>query len=307
MNLRKPSLPPGWYPRQAEEIKRFLGPFDRRPTPPPGSPPVARPDGLAAMAPHAGWYYSGAVAARAAASLNPGAETVVVAGGHLPPGYPVLAAREDAAATPLGNIEIDGEFRDILQKELQCAPDRYRDNTVEVQLPMVKYFFPEARLVWLRFPAENSSFEAGQAIARTASALGRKTVLLASTDLTHYGDNYGYSPRGRGQKALDWVKNVNDSAFIRAVLEDNAKEALRCAETSLAACSAGAVLACLGFVREKRISDAPHAALAELLAYTTSADVCITNGEELPDSFVGYAAIGWSQISSPLLKTEPRR
>ena len=239
------------------------------------------------MTPHAGWYYSGAVAARAAASLDPGAETVVVAGGHLPAGYPVLAALEDAAVTPLGNIEMDTEFRDLIQKELRCGADQYRDNTVEVQLPMVKYFFPEARLVWLRLPAESSSFETGKIIARAAARLGRKTVLLGSTDLTHYGDNYGYSPQGRGRKALDWVKNVNDAGFIRAVLEDKPEEALRHAETALSACSAGAVLACLGFARET------GAGPAELLAYTTSADVSLASGEDTPDSFVGYAAISW--------------
>jgi AmmeMemoRadiSam system protein B len=284
MNLRKPSLPPGWYPRQAEEIKRFLEPFKR---------PAADSSGFpvngarAAAAPHAGWYYSGAVAARALSSLDPGAETVVVAGGHLPAGYPVLAALEDAAATPLGDIMIDGEFRDIVQKELHCAPDQYRDNTVEVLLPMVKYFFPEARLVWLRLPAENSSFDAGKIIARAAARLGRKTVLLGSTDLTHYGDNYGCSPEGRGRKALNWVRNVNDAGFIEAVLAGRPEEALRRAETSLSACSAGAVLACLGFARETR------AASAELLAYATSADICLADGGDIPESFVGYAAISW--------------
>ncbi|MDR2786660.1 MAG: AmmeMemoRadiSam system protein B [Treponema sp.] len=287
MNLRKPSLPPGWYPRQAEEIKRFLGSFDRPAANSSGSPADSLSGALAAVAPHAGWYYSGAVAARAAASLDPGAETVVVAGGHLPAGYPVLAAFEDAAATPLGNIEIDAEFRNIIQKELQCAPDQYRDNTVEVQLPIIKYFFPEARLIWLRLPAENSSFETGKIIARTAARLGRKTVLLGSTDLTHYGDNYGYSPQGRGRKALDWVRNVNDAEFITAVLDGKPEEALRHAETSLSACSAGAVLACLGFASETRTAS------AKLIAYATSADVCLAGGEDIPDSFVGYAAIGW--------------
>jgi AmmeMemoRadiSam system protein B len=283
MNLRKQSLPSGWYPRQAEEIERFLAPFRRPSADSAGKPGNAR----TAVAPHAGWDYSGAIAARAAASLDPGAETGVVAGGHLPTGYPVLAVCEDAAATPLGIIEMDAELRDLIQKELRCAPDQYRDNTVEVQLPMIKYFFPDARLVSLRLPPENSSIETGKIIARAAALLGRKTVLLGSSDLTHYGDNYGYSPRGRGQEALDWVKNINDAGFIRAVLEDKPEEALRHAETAFSACSAGAVLACLGFARET------GAGPAELLAYTTSADIHPAGGGDIPDSFVGYAAISW--------------
>ncbi|MDR0452736.1 MAG: AmmeMemoRadiSam system protein B [Treponema sp.] len=287
MNLRKTSLPPGWYPGKKEEIARFLSRFDRRAAGPGGPPADAACGAPVAAAPHAGWYYSGAVAARAVSSLDPGAETVVVAGGHLPAGYPALVAAEDAAATPLGDIEMDREFRDLVREELRCAPDQYRDNTVEVQLPMVKYFFPEARLVWLRLPAESSSLEAGKTIARAAARLGRKAALLGSTDLTHYGSNYGYSPQGYGRKALDWVKTVNDAAFIRAVLEDKPEEALRHAETSFSACSAGAVLACMGFARET------HAGPAGLLAYSTSADVSLADGEDVPDSFVGYAAISW--------------
>jgi AmmeMemoRadiSam system protein B len=275
MNLRRPSLPPGWYPSGAEEIKQFLGRFDR-----PGG-------ALAAIAPHAGWYYSGSLAALAISSLDPGAETVVVAGGHLPTDYPVLIAREDAAAVPLGIIEMDAEFRDILQEELRCETDSFRDNTVEVQLPMVKYFFPDARLVWLRLPPRSSSLEAGNIIACAAARLGRKTVLLGSTDLTHYGDNYGYAPHGRGRKALDWVRNVNDAAFIKAVLEDRPEDALAHAAAMFSACSAGAALACMGFARETQ------AGPAGLLAYSTSADVGPADGGEVPDSFVGYAAINW--------------
>jgi AmmeMemoRadiSam system protein B len=70
-------------------------------------------------------------------------------------------------------------------------------------------------------------------------------------------------------------------------LEDDAEEALRRAETSFAACSAGAVLACLGFARERR------SAPAELIAYATSADVCLSESGGIPDSFVGYAALSW--------------
>jgi AmmeMemoRadiSam system protein B len=275
MKLRKPSLPPGWYPSGAGEIKRFLSRFDR-----PGG-------ALAAIAPHAGWYYSGSLAARAVSSLDRSAETVVIAGGHLPADYPALIAREDAAAVPLGIIEMDAEFRDILQEELCCETDSFRDNTVEVQLPMVKYFFPNARLVWLRFPPRLSSLDAGKLIARAAARLGRKTVLLGSTDLTHYGNNYGYVPQGRGRKALDWVRNVNDAAFIKAILEDRPEDALIHAAAMFSACSAGAALVCTGFAREMR------AGSAGLLAYSTSADAGLEGGGDVPDSFVGYAAISW--------------
>ncbi|MDR3122844.1 MAG: AmmeMemoRadiSam system protein B, partial [Treponema sp.] len=59
MIIREPSLPPGWYPRSAGEIKRFL---EKWKPPAQGESGASRKDGgAAAISPHAGWYYSGAV------------------------------------------------------------------------------------------------------------------------------------------------------------------------------------------------------------------------------------------------------
>jgi AmmeMemoRadiSam system protein B len=194
---------------------------------------------------------------------------------------------------------MDSGLRDLLLRELGGGADRYADNTVEVLLPMVKYFFPRARLLWLRLPAETASYEAGRVLARSALSLGREIKVLGSTDLTHYGYNYGFTPRGSGRRALDWVKTVNDRRFIEAVLEGDGGAVLARAEGEKSACSAGAALGCLGFAAETAASGGgAESALsparppsAELLAYGTSAD---TAGEgEIPDSFVGYAALRW--------------
>ena len=114
-------------------------------------------------------------------------------------------------------------------------------------------------------------------------------MVLGSTDLTHYGANYGFSPKGRGKSALEWVKTVNDAAFISAVLAGDPSLALKLAEEDYSACSAGAVLGALGFTSDFRIK-------AKLLDYKTSADAGKSSGfkdisgEDVPDSFVGYAA-----------------
>jgi len=278
MNLREPCLPPGWYPRQREKIEEFLGPFKKA--------KEALAGAQAAIAPHAGWYYSGPLAALAVSSLGSEAETVAVIGGHLPRGMPLLTAREDGVKTSLGAMMIDKELREAFEKQVSAVPDSYQDNTVEVLLPMVHYFFPESKLLWLRFPAELSSFEAGKVLAETAVKLGRRIVVLSSTDLTHYGRNYGFSPRGRGKSALEWVKKSNDAAFINAVLGGDPSMVLKRAEDDSSACSAGAVLGALGFAAQKGKS-------ARLLEYSTSADVLESEGGEIPDSFVGYAAISF--------------
>jgi AmmeMemoRadiSam system protein B len=149
---------------------------------------------------------------------------------------------------------------------------------------MVRFFFPRAKLLWLRLPAELASFEAGKAIAGAGKNLGRKLAVLGSTDLTHYGDNYGFSPQGRGEKALQWVREVNDRAFIEAVEGGNPEQILDRAERDRSSCSAGAVLGALAYAQ------AVNAVPPRLLAYGSSADV--TEGE-IPGSFVGYAAFGF--------------
>ncbi|MDR0316477.1 MAG: AmmeMemoRadiSam system protein B [Treponema sp.] len=276
MSIREYCLPVGWYPRNPDEIARFLADFT------PGSSHVA--GSRAAIAPHAGWFYSGRIAARAASSLERDAETVIVMGGHLPGKSPALFALEDGVHTPLGIMPIDTDLRDALMGKLAGTGDRYSDNTVEVLLPMVRFFFPDAALLWLRLPADDTSFEAGKTIAHTLARMGRKAVVLASTDLTHYGRNYGFSPHGSGPAALQWMSEVNDANFIRAVESGDPAAVLDRAEQDRSSCSAGAVLGALGF------AEAAGAGPARMLEYGTSADAAVREGEECPDSFVGYAA-----------------
>ena len=288
MVLRESCLPSGWYPREKAQIDEFLSSCIK-------SSPIPENQGAfpsaAVIAPHAGWYYSGYTAALAVSSLDTDAETVAVIGGHLGRGMPILLAEEDGADTPMGPIRIDSELRSAFAGKLACRPDVYDDNTVEVLLPMVRYFLPRASLLWLRFPSDLSSFDAGKTLAETASSMGRKLAVIASTDLTHYGRNYAFLPHGRGRPALDWVKNVNDAAFISAVLEGDAPGVLKCAEEGKSACSAGAVLGALGFLSAKGKK-------AKLLDYRTSADAgsrgCELRDTDIPDSFVGYAAISFS-------------
>jgi AmmeMemoRadiSam system protein B len=294
MNLRKPSLPSSWYPRNPAQISRFLDEF----TAPPSRAFSAGSGATAAAAPHAGWYYSGALAAQAVAALAGAAdgdevETVAVIGGHLPQGMPALIATEDAAETPFGPMEMDRELGETFAnniKRLQLAQDRYQDNTVEVLLPMVRYFFPRSRLLWLRFPADIASFEAGGILAQSAASLGRNIKVLGSTDLTHYGPNYGFAPKGKGRAALEWVKTVNDRRFIEAVTSGDAEAVLERAESERSSCSAGAILGAMGYAVAVRKN---NSAKGELLAYATSADVDLDDDEMIPDSFVGYGAFLW--------------
>jgi hypothetical protein len=233
------------------------------------------------VAPHAGWTFSGRLAALAVASLAPLAagSTVAIFGGHVPSGAQALAARETAFDTPLGSLQADVELLSAL--DFPIGRDEERDNTVEVLLPLIAAILPGVRVLWLRAPNDAASLDLGRALFEVGRKLGRNLVCLGSTDLTHYGPNYGFSPKGSGAEAEKWVRDTNDRRFIEALLALDGEEALRRGESERSACSSGAAAAALAFAL------AAGASSAELLAYATSLDVMHN------DSFVGYAALGF--------------
>jgi AmmeMemoRadiSam system protein B len=287
--IRKMMLPSGWYPRNAAEIDGYLGDYLEE-----------NADFChTVISPHAGWFFSGRIAALALSVLRRDAGTVIVAGGHLPAEAPVLFAEEDAVCTPLGEMPVDCELRAIVKRDfsqagMRCAPDNYADNTVEVLLPAVRRFFPAARLLWLRLGSGIKAALAGRLLARAAASLGRTVVLAGSTDLTHYGPAYNFCPKGLGNAALEWVKTVNDLRFIEAVISGAAADISGAEEMILeraiaekSACSVGAVLCAVGFASELRGAVCGD---ARLLAYSTSVEA---SGEDA-GSFVGYAAMAFS-------------
>jgi AmmeMemoRadiSam system protein B len=108
---------------------------------------------------------------------------------------------------------------------------------------------------------------------------GLTVVYIGSADLTHYGPNYGFTPRGKGEAAVKWVKEENDRSLIDKALAMDASGLLGDAAARHNTCSAGPIAAVVASAARHGIKK------GTLLEYYTSYDVT-------PDSsFVGYAAI----------------
>ncbi len=272
MSVRKRYLPPGWYPGSADQARAAIA--ELSPTPGPGRPPS-----IAGVAPHAGWEFSGRLALEVLSTLSPTLDTIVIIGGHLGPADGILCAFEDAYETPLGQISSDLELLERVRASLPVREDRHADNTVEIHLPFVKHLFPRGRALGFRAPPSRDADSLGVALARAAVELGRAVAVVGSTDLTHYGSNYGFSPSGSGERALAWVREVNDKRFIESVVAMDVDAAIDRALRERSACSAGGAIAALSFAR------AMGATHGELLRYTTSFEV------HPAESFVGYAGI----------------
>ena len=146
-------------------------------------------------------------------------------------------------------------------------------------LPFVKYLFANVKIVPIGVPPAMDSLRIGEAVAEIASELGLKIKVLGSTDLTHYGSNYGFVSKGTGPSAVDWVRNTNDRRVIDVMLDMKPDNVINEARASQNACCAGAAstaIACANFMGATR---------AESIAYATSYD------KSPGDSFVGYVGI----------------
>lgn len=278
---RKRVLPAGWYPHSKGETAEILGEWKREHD---EESSMERGSAFSAVVPHAGWGFSGKLAFRSILLLRPSCDTVVVVGGHMRPGEGVLAATEDAYETPFGAAEADGEYISALGKYLKKRnidmwEDSVPDNTVEVNLPFVRYLFPESRVVWLRTGAGDESRELGRICREVASELDRELCVIGSTDLTHYGPGYGFTPAGTGEKAYRWVKEENDAAIVDAMVSMKSEDVIRLGNEEKAACSAGAAVAAIEFARENGVDR------GSLVGYSSSYEV------HPGSSFVGYAGI----------------
>ncbi len=247
---------------------------------------------LSAVVPHAGWVYSGETAGQVFAAIREvgGADVFLLFGAVHVWGVdePSVWSR-GAWKTPLGEARVDEELIQILFDELgnkivDSPASHQQEHSLEVQVPFIQRLFPEATLIPVMVPPTERSAWLGHEMARIIASRcpDRRVIALGSSDLTHYGPNYGFVPAGHGEAGLKWVKEENDKRMIDLAVAMDDGAIVAEAQKSQNACGPGAVAAACGYARELGASK------GRLLQYTTSFDVM---PERRPTSFVGYAGI----------------
>ncbi len=281
MGVRRPDFAGSWYPGREHECLETIEDFSNACVQCPSFG-----DGvLGGIVPHAGWYYSGRIAFNVIKCIKEGSspDVFVLFGRHLYPGDGNFIMREGAWATPLGDLEIEGDLAEKLILEfkftVETSSRHEQDNTIELQLPFIKYLFPDVKILPIGVPPVVNSIRIGERIAEIAGDMGQKIAVLGSTDLTHYGYNYGYTPKGTSQGAIDWVKNENDKKMVDLMLAMDPEKIMAEALINSNACCSGAVSAAVAAMKMM------GAVKGEKLIYTTSYDIRPNS------SFVGYVGI----------------
>jgi AmmeMemoRadiSam system protein B/AmmeMemoRadiSam system protein A len=185
-----------WYPADPAQLQRMLdGFFDSLPLP-------ARETAVRGIiAPHAGFLYSGRCAAKAYRALTPdqGIRRVILMGASHSRGFHgACVADYGAYATPLGTVAVDvGICRALAGKELfQSNRDIMRyEHALENQLPFLQKALGSGgyKLVPIVFGSlAKKEFE--KLAAAISPFVDAHTLVVASSDLTHYGDSFSYTP-----------------------------------------------------------------------------------------------------------------
>ena len=249
--------------------------------------------GLGAIVPHAGWICSGAIAAEsilALASRRPRVDLVVVFGAiHTP--IPIDRAVFDSHsrwAVPGGESDVTVPLREQLSSGsgLFVTDDRFhqREHAIEVELPLIQAAWPDAKILPVEIGTEGNATETGKLVARAVSAAGQSAVFLASSDLTHYGVNYRFTPAGVGQQAMAWAME-NDRRILRVVTDMTPEKIIPEVKSHNNACGGGAIAAMMAACLEK------GAKKAVLLRHANSYQTLANVAPQSPDNAVGYAAV----------------
>ena len=258
-----------WYPGTAASLTNVVDSLLAGAVEPPDDLPG---DLIALIAPHAGLKYSGPVAAYAYRLLRRRSFdlAVLVGPSHYVGFEGVAVFRGDGFETPMGLVPIDVDAAAALMRATPVAREHdaahAREHSLEMQLPFLQRFAPALPILPLVMGRQTDATVRALADALGATLRGRRVLLVASSDLSHYHDA---NVAGRlDQVVLDRVARF-DADGLQAALDANPEHA----------CGGGPVVAVMRAARQL------GATAAQVLQYADSGDV---SGDK--SSVVGYMA-----------------
>jgi AmmeMemoRadiSam system protein B len=280
--IRRPTQAGTFYEGDAEALKTqiencFLQEFGPKKRPKINKNGPREIVGL--VCPHAGYMFSGAVAANAYYELASDGkpDTVVILGpNHTGYGSALAVVNQGFWRTPLGDVEVDGKTANGIVNETRVVDvdelaHRF-EHSVEVQLPFLQYLYGSAfKFVPVCFQMQDlaSAVEVGKALVEVLAS--KNAVIIASSDMTHY------EPQGnaamKDMAALKAVEAMDENWFFSIIETQN-----------VSACGYGPIAALITAAKGLGAKE------AKLLCYKTSGD---TTGDY--SSVVGYAAVSFKK------------
>lgn len=248
---------------------------------------------VAGIVPHAGWTFSGSLAALVFLAIKQQHEKVhtfvIFGAAHGYFGQSPVVYDRGSWITPLGEVAIDEELADAVLSAGPVVSDasaHRAEHSIEVQVPFVQYLFPGAKILPIIVPPREQAVALGNSIGQIINKdEHKKIVCIGSTDLTHYGPRYGFTPMGVSEDALKWADSVNDKKFIDLALKLEPERLLADAAENCNACGAGAAAAAIAAAKQIGKTE------GLLLVHANSNEVMLRKMGTTSADSVGYAAI----------------
>jgi MEMO1 family protein len=280
-NRRSPAVAGVFYPSKKDELYHLLELSfkDKRFGPgeiPPDKSQSSTKKIFGIVSPHAGYIYSGSVAANAyyKISTNRFNSVIMIGPNHYGIGPGLATLKDGEWETPLGFVGVDSDLANGISEDVEALDfdelAHSRDHCLEVQLPFLQYIkttqFKITPIIMIMQDIE-TALKLGNSIARVTRTRNNEVVLIASSDFTHYESNE--DAHRKDSQLIDSILSLDISAFYDTLERLN-----------VTACGFGAIAAVMTAVK------ALGATRGRLLKYATSGDV---RGDKT--SVVGYASI----------------
>jgi len=261
--IREPAVAGQFYPLATSELKATLEQFF--------SGLEKESNSSAVIAPHAGYIYSGRIAAKSFAALKKAKTYVIIGPNHTGFGEKISIYPEGKWRTPLGEVEIDNELSSALSESLDVERDEsahISEHSLEVQLPFLQFLYGNSFKIVPVCVAEHSYsalVKLGKKLAGVSK--GMDIAVIASSDFSHFLPEAAARERDLG--AIEMIKNMDMEGFYNKVQEGD-----------LSICGFAPIIATMAFCLEYGLKK------AQILEYGSSAD---TMGDK--SSVVGYSAL----------------
>jgi len=258
-----------FYPEEPELLKEKIRQFLT------AAKGVPAPDVRALIVPHAGYDYSGQIAAEAYKSVEGRKfeSVVIIAFLHRIFLQGVLVDDVAAYETPLGRVPVDRELVRAIQMShplfRNALPGRLEEHSLEVQIPFLQETVQDLKIVPIYIGVQNITNVTTLADTLATILAGRNILVVATTDLSHF---HSYETASAKDKALIALfEKGNAEAIYDAYAKEEAE-----------ACGMGPVLTSILLARKMKWSG------PRLIRYANSGDV---TGDR--SSVVGYAAMAF--------------
>ncbi len=195
-NIRKMAVAGSWYPSDKMELKKMLDSFLEYGEKKANKYRKLKIDAI--IVPHAGYVYSGKAAACGYAAVKGKnyKKIVILAPTHYFGYHGISVGDFDGYETPFGILNVDKKSCEkLLKNKLFFFKKKahINEHSIEMQLPFIKYLFPDAKIVpMLVGYLKLKDFEI--AAKELKKIVNKKTLIIVSSDFTHYGKVYNYTP-----------------------------------------------------------------------------------------------------------------